>query len=202
MVWLVKIKNLLVNKNGQSLIEVIVAMAIFALMATAMIGLSLGSFNSLQRGGDNTEARALAMEGIEAVRSIRDGAWNELIINQSAVEVSGGQWIFTGEGTTETLGKYTRTITIENVCRNVTDDIITCPGSYTDPHSKKVTVVISWVTTNNANVSIQEVSYLTNWDSTEWLEDTEADFNDGTFSNTATSTSLGDLDGAIILQLQ
>lgn len=202
MVWLEKIKNLWVNKNGQSLIEVIVAMAIFALMATAMIGLSLGSFNSLQRGGDNTEARALAMEGIEAVRSIRDGAWNELILNQSAVEVSGGQWIFTGEGTTETLGKYARTITLENVCRNVTDDITTCPGSYTDVHSKKVTVVISWVTTNNANVSIQEVSYLTNWDSTEWLEDLEADFNDGTFSNTATSTSLGDLDGAIILQLQ
>ncbi len=203
-----KIKKVLNNKSkilgneGMSLLEVIVAAAIFSLIGIAMITLAVGGFNALQRGGDQTEAEALASEGIEAIRSIRDGAWNEVIYSQSAVEVSSGEWIFTGESTDETIGKYTRTITLENVCRDISDNITTCPGIYTDLHSKKVASKVTWAPMTGVVSSVQKVSYLTNWDSTEWIHDTIADFDTAPFGNyidTTTSTSVGDLDGAIVL---
>lgn len=196
-----KIKYWPQNIKGQSLLEIIVAAAIFSLIGVAMISMSVGGFNALQRGGDQTEAEALAEEGLEAVRSIRDGAWNEILYSQSAVQISGSEWVFVGEGTDATIGQYTRTITFEDVCRDGSDNIASCPAVYTDLHSKKVTCIVSWSPMDGVTNSVQRISYLTNWDSTDWQEDLEADFNDGTLSGTATTTIEGDLDGAIILEI-
>ncbi|HLD28484.1 MAG TPA: hypothetical protein VJB67_02630, partial [Patescibacteria group bacterium] len=110
-------------------------MAIFALIGSAMVALSIGGFTALEQGGEHTQAEALAQEAIEAVRSIRSGAFNEIIYNQSAISTSTGEWIFDGEGTDETIGQFTRTITFEDVCRDGTDNITTCPGNYIDLHS-------------------------------------------------------------------
>ena len=114
---------MLVNKNfykkGQSILEVIIAMAIFAMVSSAMVSLIVGSFSGLEQGGEHTRAEALAQEGIEAVRSIRDRAWNENTYSTSSVVVSGSEWIFDGEGTTEAIGQFTRTISFEDVCRDV-----------------------------------------------------------------------------------
>jgi len=155
---------------GQSLLEVIVALAIFALISAAMVTMTTGSFISLEQGGEQTEAEALAQEGIEAVRAIRDGAWNELIYTTSSVSISGNKWIFDGETTTETIGKYTRIISFEDVCRDANDDITDCPGSYTDLHSKKVTVTVSWDIREGIVNQVQKITYLTNWDSREWVQ--------------------------------
>jgi len=65
------------SQKGQSLLEVIIALAIFALISSALVSLSLGGFVGLEQGGEHMQAQALAQEGIEAVRSIRDRAWNE-----------------------------------------------------------------------------------------------------------------------------
>ena len=81
----ISVIRIAMNNKGQSLLEVIVAMAIFALISAAMITLSLGGFTALEQGGEHTEAKALAQEGIEAVRAIRDSAWNELIYTTSSV---------------------------------------------------------------------------------------------------------------------
>ncbi|MCH8986774.1 type II secretion system protein, partial [Patescibacteria group bacterium] len=75
---------------GQSILEVIVAMAVFALIGAALVTMVVGSFEGLKQGGEQTQAEALAQEGMEAVRSIRDRAWNEHIYAQSGVEVNGG----------------------------------------------------------------------------------------------------------------
>ena len=89
----------------------------------------------------------------------------------------------------------------ELIDADVSDDITTCPGSYTDVHSKKVTVAVSWTTTGiGATNTVQRVAFITNWDSQEWTEDLTAEYTDGTFSSTENSTTLGDADGAIILQ--
>lgn len=198
-------KRASLNNEGMSLLEVIVAAAIFSLIGVAMITLVVGGFNALQRGGDQTEAEALAQEGIEAFRSIRDGAWNELIYSQSAVEVFGNEWIFTGEGTDEIIGQYTRTITVGDVCRDGSNDIMVCPGTYTDLHSKKITCIVSWSPMNGVTNSVERVSYLTNWDSLTWNQDIIVDFDSAPYGNyidTTTSTSEGDLDGAVILKIQ
>ncbi len=190
------------NERGQSIVEVILAMMIFGTIAGVLVSLALGGFRSLSQGGEQTEAEALAQQGIEAVRAVRDEAYNQMVYDQSGVEVSGGGWVLSGEGTTDSIGKYTRTISFASVCRDASDDLTACPGSYTDVQSKEITVTVSWTTTGGKTNTVKRIAYLTNWDSQEWTEDVTADFSDGTFSSTENSTTLGDADGAIILQTQ
>ena len=149
-----------------------------------------------------TQAMALAQEGIEAVRSIKDGAWNELQYNQSKIELTSNQWILSGDGTTEQIGDYLRVISFSDACRDVSNNIVNCPGTYTDIYSKKVLVVVSWPIRGGVNASVQQIAYLTNWSSRYWKEDVVADFSDGSFQSTAVSPILGDGDGAVILQMQ
>ena len=158
------------DNDGQSLLEVILAMAIFSLITAAMATMVTGSFTALTQGGEQTEAQALAQEAIESVRSIRDGAWNELVYTTSSASISNNQWIFTGEGSTETIGKYTRIISFSDVCRDSNDDITACPGSYIDVQAKKMTVNVSWNTNQGKSNFVQQVTYLTDWDSQEWKQ--------------------------------
>ena len=58
--------------RGQSLLEVILAMAIFALISAAMVTLAVGGFTALEQGGEHTEAEALAVEGIEGAIVVQD----------------------------------------------------------------------------------------------------------------------------------
>lgn len=158
------------NNSGQSLLEVILALAIFSLIASAMVTMVTGNFVALNQGGEQTEAESLAQEAIEAIRSIRDGAWNELIYTTSSASISAGQWVFDGEGTTETIGKYARTISFDDVCRDSNDDIASCPSIYTDVQTKKITATVSWDTGTGKQNSVQQITYLTNWDSQEWAQ--------------------------------
>lgn len=197
-----KLMQLMKLNSGQALMEVILATAIFGLIAVTLIAMTVGSLRGIQQGGEQSEAQSLALEGIEAVRSIRDRAWNENTFSTSSISVAGGLWRFGAEGSTETIGKFTRTVSFQDVCRdNGTDDIVTCgtADSYTDVQSKEVLVIITWITGVGATNTIERRAYMTNWDSSDWSEDTSADLDDGTFSNTATSTTLGDGDGVVIL---
>lgn len=160
--------NITKNIKGQGLIEIILAMGIFALIAASMISLVLGGNAALIQGSEQMQAESLAQEALEAVRAVREGAWNELRFTQSAVATSTGEWVLTGEGTNETLGQYQRVITFSDVCRDVLNNITVCPGAYKDIHAKKVEVVISWQNRPGVNNSISRVAYLSNWDSDDW----------------------------------
>ena len=188
------------HEGGQGLLEVILTMAIFGLLAAALGTMVVGGFRGVERGGEQTEAEAFAQEAIEAVRAIRDRAWNENKYAESAVAASGGQWVFI-EVPNETIGQYTRTIIFTDVCRNQTTyDIASCgaPNLYTDPHTKLVTVEVTWHTQTGVPNSVKKIAYITNWDSRDWNEDTVADFSDGVFTAITSSTSLGDGDGALV----
>ncbi len=158
------------DNRGQSLLEVILAMAIFALISSTMISLSLGGFASLSQGGEQTEAAGLAQEGLEAARAIKDRAWNELIYTTSSVFVKNKQWSLSGEGTTEKIGKYTRTISFAPVCRNAADNIAACPATYTDVQTKKVVSKINWLVRSGVENTAQQISYLTNWGAKHWVQ--------------------------------
>jgi hypothetical protein len=188
------------HNNGQILVEVVLAIAIFSLVGTATAVMALGGFNALSQGGEQTEAEALAQEGIEATIAIRNRAWNENIYNTSAVAINAGEWVFQGEGTAETIGQYTRTISFEDVCRDGSDEIVPCPGSYTDVHSKRAIVTVDWEVRPGITNTVRKEAYITNWDSREWTEDLTIDFADGTFIDTESSSTAGDGDGAITLE--
>lgn len=160
----------MINNKGQSLLEVILAIALFGFICSALVSMSLGGFSSLRQGGEYVQAEALATQGIEAVRAIRDSAWNKIIYANSAVTSTGNVWQFVGENTSSTVGKFTRIINFASVCRDVSNNITACPGSYTDLNSKQATVTVNWLSEHNAVNTIQKVTYLTNWESREWTQ--------------------------------
>ncbi len=160
----------IIGCRGQSLLELIVAMAIFSLVGAAMAAMVTGSFAGLEQGGEQTRAEALAQEGIEAVRAIRDRAWNENVYSTSSVAVSGNEWVFSGEGTSETIGQFTRAISFNGVCRGGSGEIVDCPGSYADPHTKEVVSEVSWDTREGVSNTVRRAAYLTNWDSSFWIQ--------------------------------
>ncbi|MBL7057969.1 hypothetical protein ISS03_01410 [Patescibacteria group bacterium] len=161
------------NNSGVSMLGIILALGIYALLSSAIVSLMMGSFAGIMRSDQWIEGNSLAQEGYEAVRSIRDRAWNEVVLSKSAIATSTIGWIFSGEDTTEQIGDFTRTITFEDVCRNISDNIVTCPGEYLDIQSKKVDIKVVWPISafdNGATSSAEYSSYLTNWEGSNWLQ--------------------------------
>ena len=85
---------------GQSLLEVVIALAIFSLIAAAFVSLTLGSISSVGYGTDFLTAGTLADEGVGIKRATRDNAWNTLIDGVESTTVD---------------GRFNRTITISPV---------------------------------------------------------------------------------------
>ena len=163
-------KEKLKNNKGQSILEVMLAVAIFALIGATLSSMILGSFNSLTRSANMIKAQALSDEAVEAVKLIKRGAWNKMVYDRSAVATNSNEWLFSGEGSTQIIDGYTRIIDFEDVCRNSSDDIVACPGAYTDVHTKKAVVTIEWEVRPGVNNSIVREVYLSNWDSVNWVQ--------------------------------
>lgn len=144
--------------------------AVFAILAASILSLSAGNGRADVQSTHYVQATSLAEEGLEAVRSIRDRAYNEFTYSTSSVSVSGAQWIFDGENTTETIGDYVRTITFEDVCRDGSSDIVTCPGTYTDEHLKLASVLVEWQPRPGVTSTVERVAYVSNWDSSDWTQ--------------------------------
>ncbi len=166
----------IIAQRGQVLLEAIIALALFSLIVSAMMSLTLGSYEGLLRGGNQTRAEALANEAIEAIKSVRETGWNTATSSPSAVVLSGGHWLLTASSSELIDATFTRTITLADVCRDASHNIATCPAAYTDVNSKKVVVTVSWPQAPLVTDSVQRIAYLTNWDSTDW---TQTDWSGG-----------------------
>src|SRR3989344_9380748 len=83
-------------KTGVSLVEVILAVALFALFATALLGLLFASYGSNFQALEKHKAGLYAQEGLEAVLSIRRQAWNLLVNGDHGLTSLAGFWQFNG----------------------------------------------------------------------------------------------------------
>src|SRR3989344_1040227 len=97
------------NSHGFSLIELILAIALFSLFATALIGLLIISYGSNLQAEEKDLAVFYAQEGLEATYSIRRQAWNLLTNGTYGLDNSNGYWEFSGSSDLIN-SKYTREI--------------------------------------------------------------------------------------------
>lgn len=192
----IKIKN-----QAFSLIEVIVALGIFAILAGGVFSVVTSSYKNFYGTGDKQSLTVFAQEGIEAVRSIRDNSWQDIenisgAGGQGIVKAAAGYWQF--DGTSNTLGALTRTIVVTDVERNANDEIVASGGTI-DPNTKKVTVTVSGSGIDDYVLS----TYLTNWSYKTWEQSDWSGIGDrefwsdltmvsSSYSNVSTST-LGEL---------
>ena len=155
------------NKNGFSLVEVMVALALFSILAAGVFSIVTSSYKNFYGTGDKQSITEFAQEGIEAVRSIRDNSWQEIETVSGAgnkgLAKSGGYWSFSG--TSNTLGVLTRVVAITDAQRNSNGEIVTSGGT-SDPNTKKATVTVSGTGIDDYVLNV----YLTNWSYKTWTQ--------------------------------
>jgi len=132
-------------KKGFSLVEVILAGALFVLIVTALVGAFVYAKEATAITGDRARAFFLADEGLEVVRNIRDEDFSNLADGNYGLSISGGEWIFSG--TSDVTGIFSRQITIFSI----------------DPNRKQVTSEVSWTRENGQSRFVSVSTYLTNW---------------------------------------
>ncbi|MDH5533906.1 MAG: hypothetical protein OEX81_05795 [Candidatus Pacebacteria bacterium] len=157
---------MLINKTkqqaGLSVIEIIIATAIFIIMASSSMATILGSFSTSRLGSERAQADFLAIEGVEAIESIRNQNWTNLSNGTYGLTQTAGVWSLSGTPDSDPSGKFTRTITISDVERDGNGDIIASGGTV-DVETKLITSTINWNFTPTRSNSIQKELYLTNW---------------------------------------
>jgi len=157
------------NSKGFSVVEVILAGAMFMTFATFAATAVLQGFDVNRLGAEETIASQFAGEGIEAVKSIKNQAYANLV-NSSGTGIvrTGGVWTFTAAPPNNTLthnstDNYIRTIKLESVNRDGAGNIVIPPAGTLDPDTKKITSTVNW----NFNLSRPEsavlTTYLSDW---------------------------------------
>lgn len=152
-------------KNGFSVLEVIIAVAIFMIFATGAIMTVAQSYNANRLGAENTIATQFAAEGIESVKSIKNRAYTNLTnFNAAGLQKNsiGNYWEFKGEGTSNTLEKYIRSIKVEDVNRDIGGNIVASGGTL-DPDTKKITSTVTWNFNTARPETTSLITYLSDW---------------------------------------
>lgn len=153
-----------INK-GFGLVEVIVAMSLFLVVTVAGMSTITGSFSTNRLAEEETIAKFYAQSGIDSVRSIKNQGYANPFISTDCslgcgLGLTGPSWSWSG--TDNSIGKYTRTITVSEVQRDVSGNVVTSGGTV-DSNSKKVTSTVDWLFSPLRNNSVTLVTYLTNF---------------------------------------
>lgn len=134
-------------EKGQSLIEVLLAVAIFSLLMGAVVLAFVDVYRGSFHASNRTDGFRMAQEGIEAVRAIRDRSFAELTAGTHGLALSGSQWNFSG--TSDTTAIFSRTIEI----------------SEPDADTRYVTSTVSWVDGGQTR-SVVLATIIKNWQKT------------------------------------
>lgn len=188
------LSKIMINRQkGQSLAELIIAMAIFAIIGASVVFLILGSHKSNLQSQQISQAILVNQEGLEAVKSVGHQNWTDLKCfsdadpdnNGRGLDSSAGYWQLEDEGTDDFLyNKYTRTVGIFQLYRNPDGQIVEDDGNginIFDPYLRKVVATTTWPQTiGSGQNEITYTSYLSNWTSRDFIDTTQANFSAGT----------------------
>lgn len=155
------------TEKGTSIIEILVVIAIIGIALVSLLGLATFSLKASTLIKETSQAKGLAVEAMEALRSFRDGTtWGtdgigalNTGINYYPVKSTDTppRWqLNLGE---ENINGFTRKVVFDNVSRDAADNIETTYNpANDDPETRKVTVTVSW-----EDKKVEIVTYLTNW---------------------------------------
>lgn len=172
-------------KTGQSIVELLVAMGLAAILLPALATNLVTSTQGKAQQRQRLSAVALLQEGQEAVRSVRERNWSDFAQDGVFFVTTNGPIWELSSGTPPLIqNSFTRTVTISGVSRDNGSQMIVpagSPDSSVDPSTKKVVVAVSWTTPIPAQVS--STAYLTRQQNATWTQTSYADFNTGSKSS-------------------
>jgi Tfp pilus assembly protein PilV len=139
------------NRNvGFGIIEILVAAAIISTAIFSLFNVFVLANRLSGEAGNKIRANFLAEEGLEVLRYLRDDSWSRNLAGLTAgtsyyISFNSGtsQWSIgtTNPGVIDSI--YTRVITLENVSRDSSDNIVSSGGT-NDPNTKKFNASMTW----------------------------------------------------------
>ncbi|MCX6791618.1 MAG: hypothetical protein NT149_01100 [Candidatus Gottesmanbacteria bacterium] len=175
------------NNHGQLLVELLVALAVSAILIPAIMTGFIASRQGVAQARQRLEATALAREAGDAVFIVRDAGWSNVATNGTYHPViADATWTLV-TGSAEVNG-YTESLVISDVSRDATGNMVTTGGTV-DPSTKKITVTISWGLPILS--SVIETLYITRLTNLSWIQTTQADFDAGVKTDVITTNNNG-----------
>ncbi|MBP9802675.1 hypothetical protein KBC40_03770, partial [Patescibacteria group bacterium] len=136
------------KKFGFSLVEVILANAVFALLLVSLVGIYLYGQESSMLAGNRNRAILMAEEGIEAVKNIADNAFANLVDGTYGLTTTTNQWNLSGSSDVRDI--FTRQVNISTV----------------DSRRKDITSTVTWDQNLQRAGSVSTVTRLSDWTTT------------------------------------
>lgn len=130
---------------GFSLVEVLLAVSVFGLLVTALVGGLIFGQQSTAIAGARSRATLLAEEGLEAARNIRDAGFANLPTGTYGLAASGNQWSFIP--TSDTTDIFTRSLAV----------------SVVDADRMQIVSTVTWPQNPQRAGTVVLTTYLTNW---------------------------------------
>jgi len=135
------------KNSGFMVVELLIGVSIITVSIFAAMIVAQKSINVSRQALHVSQASFLLEEGAEAVRIVRDNAWSNISnLTASASyypNFSGGTWVL--DSNLNTIGIFTRNVSVSAVNRDDTTKDIVTSGGTTDAGTRLVTVTVSWL---------------------------------------------------------
>lgn len=151
------------KQSGFSIVEVVLAGAIFIVFSASLVGILLQSLESGRRNADLMGAIAYAEEGLELVRAIHQHGFASLqTVHEGTIAWNGSDgWDFTSESG-DRFEQYERRLTIEYAHRD-SGSMIADDGTE-DTRTLKVTSRVYWEPSPGQPETVEFSEYITFWE--------------------------------------
>lgn len=136
--------------RGFSLLEVLLAVSVFAILVTGLAGGLIFGQEATATAGLRARAIMLAEEGLEAARNIRDASYANLTSGTHGILISSNQWGFSGTSDV-TDSFFTRQIVVSSV----------------DINRKTLTSTVTWQQSPSRTGTVVLTTQMTNWPGTK-----------------------------------
>jgi type II secretory pathway pseudopilin PulG len=178
------------NRKGDTLIEVLVAIALAGIMIPALLTALVSSNAARPTVSQRLSATTILQQLAEETRAVRNSGWANIQTNGVFHPIlNGSNWILSNGPATS--GDFTYQVTISDTLRDNTGTIVSS-GDVSDPSTKHAAIYVSWQSPHPS--SLASDMYLTRWQNgSTWTQTTPADFNNDTITNiTVTNVSGGE----------
>lgn len=154
------------DNSGSSLIELVIAISLFALLSASAVGLLLMTINMNERSRIELKMRSLDHEVKIALQTIVLRDVGEISYNQSGIEFLGGEWSLSGEGTSELIDDVTRIIEFTDIYRSSsTKEMVLAsdPEAILDSGTKQVDITLTYTPQFGEDIVKRSSILLTNY---------------------------------------
>jgi len=149
-------KSELFYNSGQSLFELLGAIAVIGIILIAIVGLSTKSISNSTSSRNSTQASRLSQEALEWLRIERDTDWNTFVAHGSA----NGATICLDALDWGNLGTCGTNEFISNT--QFKRQVVLTYNPSVDPNSLEADITTTWASGANISVS-KSTTLLTNW---------------------------------------